>query len=136
MPVQSNVGIQNNGTVVWDGTTHRHKDIRPFVRFGFVFEVIAALAADVVFKFQAAPADEGSNCNPGAFEDVQTVAICSDDNFVAGDAEVTIPAGTPIGTTCAVTLPCRPGAFIRTATVSGAEAADVRIVLIRQGPRF
>jgi hypothetical protein len=130
-----NVGIQNVGTVAWNGAAGRAFDIRPFVRFGWAFEVIAALGADTVFKVQSSPASEADPCVPsGVWTDVEAVSLC-DAPAEAGDiATVTIPAGTPVGTVCAGTIPCRPDAFVRIQGVSG-EVADVLAVLIRQGPK-
>jgi hypothetical protein len=135
MPVQSNIGIQNPGTIAYNGTgtSGPAADIRGYVRFGWTFEVVGDLGTDAVFTIQSAPPSEEDNCVPGAFTDVQTIPICSDENFVAGDATVTIPADTPGGTICAVTIPCRPGAFVRL-TIPVANAA-VNAVLGRQGPR-
>lgn len=130
--MNSNPGIQNNATVAWDGTTYRPGDISKHVNFGWSFEVIAALAADVVFTVQSAPPSAGDPCVPGAFANVPRVAICMSP-LVAGTASFTIPAGTPVGTVCAGTIPCRPDKFVRLQSAS-AEAADVRAVLIRQGP--
>lgn len=130
--MNSNPGIQNNATVAWDGTTHRPGDISKHVNFGWSFEVIAALGADTIFKVQSAPPSVGDPCVPGAWTDVQRVPVCMSP-LVAGVAQFTLPAGTPIGTVCAGTIPCRPDKFVRLQSVSG-EPADVRAVLIRQGP--
>jgi hypothetical protein len=129
-----NVGIQNVATVAWDGTTHRGADIRGFVRFGWTFEVIAALGADTIFKVQSAPPSAGDDCVAGAYTDVEAISICDHIAEPGELAQITIPAGTPIGTICAATIPCRPNAFVKLASVSG-ENADVRAVLIRQGPK-
>jgi hypothetical protein len=131
--MNSNPGIQNNATVAWDGTTYFAKDISKHVHFGWSFEVIAALGADTIFKVQSAPPSAGDPCVPGAWTDVPVVPICQAPVNPAPDAEFVIPAGTPVGTVCAGTIPCRPDKFVRLQTVSG-EVADVRAVLIRQGP--
>lgn len=131
--MNSNVGIQNVGTVAWDGVTARGYDIRKYVRFGWSFEVIGAIAADAVFNIQSAPPSEGDNCVPGAWVAVPDVAICDRPAVPAAQAIVTIPAGTPIGTVCAGTIPCRPDAFVRVNPAAGT-TANVRAVLIRQGP--
>ena len=130
--MNSNPGIQNNGTLAWDGTTAAAKDITKYVHFGWVFEVVGAIAADAVFKVQSAPASAGNPCVPGAFTDVPAVGIC-EAPAQGALAQVTIPAGTPVGTTCAVAVHCRPDQFVRLASVSGT-VANVRAVLIRQGP--
>jgi hypothetical protein len=128
-----NVGMQNVGTVAWDGTTGRAYDIRKFVRFGWSFEVIAALAADTVFKVEAAPPSDADPCVPGTFVDVPEISICSRPAEPGAQSLITLPAGTPVGTVCAGTIPCRPNAFVRLVAVSG-DTADVRAVLTRQGP--
>lgn len=131
--MNTNPGIQNNATVAWNGTTARPMDIRKYVNFGWSFEVIAALGADTVFKVQAAPPSPGDPCVPGTFADVEAITICQAPVQDGALATFTIPAGTPVGTVCAGTIPCRPGAFVRLAAVSG-ETADVLAVGIRQGP--
>lgn len=128
-----NVGIQNVGSVAWDGLVSRPYDIRKFVRFGWSFEVIAPLAADTVFKVEAAPASAADPCVPGAFADVPEVSICDRPAIPAATSTITLPAGTAVGTICAGTIPCRPNAFVRLTPVSG-DTADVRAVMIRQGP--
>lgn len=131
--MNSNVGIQNVGTIAWDGTTSYPADIRKFVRFGWSFEVADAIATDAVFNIEAAPASDADNCAPGTFVPVPEISIC-DRPAVAGDqATVTIPAGTPVGTICAGTIPCRANAFVRITSASGT-TANVRAVLVRQGP--
>lgn len=130
--MNSNPGIQNTAKLVWDGTTHREMDISKYVNFGWAFEVIAALGADTVFKVQSAPPSAGDPCVPGAWTDVPVISICQGP-IVAGPATFTLPAGTPVGTICSGTVPCRPAKFVRLQTVSG-EAADVRVVGLRQGP--
>jgi hypothetical protein len=131
--MNSNPGIQNVATVAWNGTASRPYDIRKFVRFGWSFEVIAALAADTVFKVEAAPPSDADPCVPGAWADVPEVSVCERPAEPAATSQITIPAGTPIGTICAGTIPCRPNAFVRIVPVSG-DTADVLIALVRQGP--
>lgn len=131
--MQSNVGIQNNGTISWDGTTSYPRDIRKYTRFGWVFETTAALAADAVFNVEAAPPSAADPCVPGAFVPVPEVSICDRPAVAGPQATVRIPAGTLAGVECAGTIPCRPDAFVRLTPVSG-PTADVRAVLIRNGP--
>jgi hypothetical protein len=131
--MNSNPGIQNVATIAWDGTTAAAAQLTRFTRFGWVFEVLAALAADVTLKVQAAPASAGNPCVAGAFTDVEDIAICEPALVAGSKAQFIIPAGTPIGTICSGTLHCVPNEFVKLA-VSGADAADVRAVLIRQGP--
>jgi hypothetical protein len=132
--MNSNPGIQNVASIAWDGTTYRAADIRKFVRFGWSFEVIAALAADQVFKVQTAPPSDADPCVPGTWEDVPEISICQGPVVAGTDAQFTIPAGTPVGTICSGTIPCRGLGFVRLQPVVAAEAADLRIILIRQGP--
>ena len=131
--MNTNVGIQNVATVAWTGAAARAVDIRKFVRFGWVFEVTGAIAADAVFKVQAAPPSDADPCVPGTFVDVAEISICDRPAVPGPAAQVTIPAGTPIGTICAGTIPCRPDAFVRLASVSGT-VANVLATIVRQGP--
>lgn len=131
--MQSNPGIQNTATLAFSGATARPADIRKYVRFGWSFEVIAPLAADTIFKVQAAPPSAGDPCVPGAFVDVEATPICLRPLQAGALATFTIPAGTPVGTVCSGTIPCVPNAFVRLAAVSG-DTADIIATLIRQGP--
>lgn len=133
--MNSNVGVQHQAVVAWTGAAAIARDLRRHARFGFVFEVTGAIAVDAVFGFEAAPASDADNCAPGAFADVEEIAICNwnNPNLDLGRATVTIPAGTPVGTICAGTLPCKPDAFIRPEVISGT-TANVRIVLVLDGP--
>jgi hypothetical protein len=131
--MNSNVGIQNVGSVAWDGLVTRGYDIRKFVRFGWSFEVIGAIAADAIFNVEAAPPSDADPCVAGVYAAVPEVSICDRPAVPDAQAQVTIPAGTPIGTICAGTIPCRPNAFVRVNPLSGT-TANVRVVLVRQGP--
>lgn len=131
--MNSNPGIQNVPSIAWDGTTAFAKDISKFVRFGWSFEVIAPLAADTIFKVQAAPPSAADRCLPGTFVDVEAITICQAPVAAGELAQFTLPAGTAVGTICSGTIPCRPNAFVRLAAVSG-DTADVRAILLRQGP--
>lgn len=131
--MNSNPGIQNVGTVAWSGTTAYDADIRKFVRFGWVFEVATTLVADTIFKVQAAPPSDADACAAGVFADVPEISICDKIAAPGPAAQITLPAGTPAGTICSGTIPCRPNAFVRLAAVSG-NTSSVRAVLIRQGP--
>jgi len=135
MPVQSNPAIQNVPSIAWDGTAAFSTDIRPFIRFGWSFQIAGAIAVNAVFRVQAAPPSLVNNCLPGTCVAVLAPPMC-DENLLPGAlATVTIPAGTPIGSICSATIPCRPDAFVRLAAVSGSPV-NVRAILIRQGPRF
>lgn len=131
--MNSNVGIQNEGTIAWNGTTSFARDIRKHVRFGWSFEVVTAIAVDAVFNIQSAPPSDADNCVPGAFVPVPEISICDRPAVAAEQATVIIPAGTPAGTICAGTIPCRPDAFVRLVPASG-DTANVRAVMVRQGP--
>lgn len=134
MPVQTNIAIQNVGTIGWDGTTASHMDIQKFNLFGWSFEVLTTLTADAVFNIEAAPASEADHCVPGAFVAVPEIAHCSGGAVPADQATIVIPSGTVAGTVCGGTIPCRPNKFVRVNGVSG--AANVRAVNLRQGPRI
>lgn len=131
--MNSNPGIQNNASIAWDGTNAFAKDITKHRNFGWAFEVTGVIAADAVFKVQAAPPSAGDKCVPGTFADVQAITICQAPVTPGTLATFTVPAGTPVGTLCAGTIPCRPNTFVRLASVSGT-VANVKAVLIRQGP--
>ena len=134
MPVQSNPAIQNVPMVAWDGAAARPGDVRNFVRFGWSFEVIAPIAVDAVFRVQSAPPSAADPCVPDVFTDVDEVATCQGEAVGGLFAEVTIPAGTPVGSICSGTIPCRPNAFVRLNSLSGT-TASVLAILLRQGPR-
>lgn len=132
--MNSNPGIQNVGTVAWDGTASFSADVSKFVRFGWVFQVVGALANNVIFNIQSAPPSEADPCVPGAFIPVPEVSICDQPAVPAAQATIVIPAGTAVGTICSGTIPCKPNAFVRIVPTVPADAANIRVVLIRQGP--
>jgi hypothetical protein len=131
--MNSNVGIQHSGVIAWNGTTAFPRDIRKHTRFGFVFEVVAAVTTDAVFQVQGHDPNPANNCAPGAAFDVEEVAICQQPFVPGALAQIRIPAGTPIGTICAGTIPCRPGAFVSLGAESGT-VASIRAVMILDGP--
>lgn len=123
--------IQNVPLLASMGGTNYHRDITKHIRFGFTFEVLDDLVADVVFRFESAPASAADPCVPGAWTEVDEVAICS--AVAAGTkASVTIPAGTKAGAICHATLPCRPNKFLRTKLISG--TTDVIVTWNLSGP--
>ncbi len=131
-----NVASQNQGVVAWTGTAARPIDLRHHVNYSFTFQVNAALAADTKWQFESAPPSDADPCAPGAWSPVKEVVTCmmpwgtvSNDN-----AEVVIPAGTPIGSICTGALPCKPDAFIRLAPTGG-DVGNVTVVAILGGPR-
>lgn len=130
-----NVGMQHPGLLVWTGSAAIPRDITKFNYFGFVFEVIAAITTDAVFEFRAHERDPSNPCNPLSGTPVKEIPLC-DPNITADDnAQITFPAGTPVGTICAATIPCRPGPFVSVASVSGTTNA-LRAVLVLSGPQF
>jgi len=134
MPVMSNVAIQNVGTLAWDGTTAFNADTRKHTRFAWSFEVTDTIVVDAVFNVQAAPASDADNCAPGTFANVKETPLC-DQGDASADLTITIPAGTPAGTVCGGTIPCKSGAFIRLVSASG-DTGNVRAVLVRNGPKM
>lgn len=131
-----NVGRQHPGVIAWDGTAGTPRDIRKFNYFGFVFEVTAAIAADAVFNIVYHNADPADDCVPEAASNpVAEIALCDGAAQPADQAQVTIPAGTPVGTVCSGTIPCRPGAFVALEEESG-DVANVRAVMVLSGPHI
>lgn len=124
--------IQNVPLLAWAAGAPIARDITKHIRFGFTCEVTADIATDAVFKFQSAPASVADPCIPGAWTDVEEVAICSA-VAVGTPARVIIPAGTKAGAICHFTLPCRPNKFIRIDDVSG-DTANTRITINLSGP--
>lgn len=134
MPVQVNIGIGTTGTIAWDGTTAFPMDIRKHIRFGWSIEVTGAIAADAVFNIQSAPPSDANPCVAGTWVAVPEVSICDFPAVPGAQAKITIPAGTPVGTICSGTIPCRPNAFVRLVSSAGT-TANVKVVALRQGPR-
>jgi hypothetical protein len=134
MPVQKNIAAQHTPRVLWDGTTHRHMDMRKHTVYAFSFEVTQTLVADTVFNFQAAMPSDADPCVPGTWEAIPEVAVCSSDAEPGPQASVTLPAGTVAGTVCTGTLPCRV-AYIRAQNGAGTEHANVLIAGVQSGPK-
>ncbi len=133
-----NVGLQHPAVLVWTGAVAIPRQIDRYNYFGFTFEVTGAIAADAVFKFVYHDADEVDPCLPGPANDVNVVPLCQSPAFSNPDpevAQITIPAGTPIGQLCVGTIPCRPGKFVSLAAVSGT-TANVRAVMTLSGPQI
>ena len=131
--MNSNIGVQTVATLAFATATAYSADLRRHVKFGWSFEVISTLGDDTVFSFEAAPPSDADPCVPGAWEPVEEVPTCHGVLTAGENATVTIPAGTVAGSICAGTLPCKPNAFVRLVAESG-DTADVRVVLMRQGP--
>lgn len=131
--MNSNPAISTVVARAFQGTTSYPREVRRFKDFGFSFEVVAAITVDAVFKFQAAPPSAGDPCVAGTFADIPAIPTCVGEAITPGeDAEIMIPAGTPVGTVCSVALPCR-AAFVQPVAVSGT-TASVQINHVMQGP--
>lgn len=130
--MNNNPGVQNKGLIAWDGAVSTPRRIQAWNDFGFVFETTADLVADAIFVVQFHDADTVEECTPEAGVDAPDVVIC-EAPFVSGLAELRIPAGTPEGTVCSGTVPCRLGKFVSLRHVSG--GANVQAVAMLQGPR-
>jgi hypothetical protein len=111
-------------------------DLRHHVNFGFTFEVLADLAADLVLKIQAAPPSDADHCLPGTFVDVPEVLTCASSWGAQGGptSTITIPNGTKKGSICTGTLPCKPDAFIKVVPVSGPQES-ISVVAVLGGPK-
>lgn len=133
--MNTNIAIQNVATVAWDGTTARAADIRPFTLFAWSFEVTADITTDAVFIVESADPSVADDCVPDTFSNVQDIVLCQSpgNTSTAGDATITIPAGTVAGTILGGTIHCRPAAFVRLAADSG-DTANVTAVIVRHGP--
>lgn len=130
----NNPAIQSPGVIAWDGTNAFFHDVRAFIDFGFSFEVVGALAADARFAIQFAPESDADPCVAGTPYDAPADAVCKDGLAPGAIAEVVIKAGTPVKTLCSGTVPCRPEKFVGIRHISG--GANVRVVLVRQGPKY
>lgn len=131
--MNSNVAAQNVPVLAWDGAVAYPRDIRKFVRFAWALEVTAAVAVNAVFNIQSAPPSAGNPCVPGAWIPVPEISICDIPAIPGPQASVTIPAGTPIGTICTGTIPCRPNAFVRLQG-GGGTVASIRGAMVLSGP--
>jgi hypothetical protein len=133
--MQHNIGMQHPALRIWDGAATYPRDVTRFNYFGFTAEVTGELAADAVFQIRAHDASEADPCVPGPARNVKEVPLCDRNITADTDAQVTIPAGTPVGQFCTFAIPCRPGKFVSIAAVSG-DTADVFINLNLSGPQF
>jgi hypothetical protein len=131
-----NVASQNQGLVAWDGAAATPIDLRHHVNFAFTFSTVAPIGADTVFEFERADPSQADPCVPGPWTPVLEVLTCMSQwgAVPTNHAGLIIPNGTPAGSICSGTLPCKPGAFIRAKAGAG-EPADVRIVAILGGPK-
>ena len=131
-----NVGIQNQGLIIWDGANNYARDIRRHTDFGFVFEVRGDLGADTIFKVMAHDPDPTDICAAGPAYEVPEVPICQHPAYVPADTtDILLPAGTPAGSICSATIPCRPAAFVSLSPVGGS-TSNVIATIILTGPMF
>ncbi len=128
--MQLNYGIQNASALAWDGTAATPVDVRGYNGFSFSLTATADLAADTIFKVQAAPASGADPCLPGTFADVPEVLTCvaSWGSVPGPTQEILLPAGTKKGARCTVGVPCPVGPFVQLAAVSGGTATVVGTV--------
>jgi len=132
--MQNNPAISTTGLVAWDGTTARTLPIYNHIQFGWTFEVKTTLAADAIFRFQAAPGSDADHCVPGDLAPVEAIPTCVGEVIADGTpAEIVIPSGTEAGSFCSVALPCRNGRFVALQHISGGE--NVNAVLVLHGPK-
>lgn len=136
-----NIAMQHLPLTMWTGATpavpSRMRDISTHVYFGFAAEVKTAITTDAVFTVIAADGTDANVCIPDTAFDVDAVPLCSSPAFAGTDAgveQIVIPAGTPAGTICAMSIPCRPGRYIGVRAVSG-DTAKIDINLVLSGPR-
>lgn len=130
-----NVGMQHPALLAWSGSTAILRDVSRFNYFGFTAEIIAPLTADTVFRIVAADGTDNDPCVPGTPFNVKEIPLCDKNVTGDDDALITFPAGTPVGSVCTFTIPCKPARYVGLAAVSG-ETADVRIVLNLSGPQI
>jgi hypothetical protein len=127
--MNTNLAASITATIAWDGAAATPTKIAGVSTFAWSFQTTAAIAADAVFGFQYADPSAADPCLPGPWLPVAAVATCGTD--ANGNATLTIPAGTAIGSHCSGTLPCAPGAFVRLVAVSGT-TASVKAVLLQK----
>lgn len=130
--MNNNVAIQNLPVTAWTGAAGIARDITKFTRFAWAAEVIGVIAADAIFEIQSAP-PSADPCVAGAFAAIPETVICDRPIIPAVNTRFTIPAGTPIGTICTFTIPCRPNRFLKIVAVSGTNA-NVLIGMVLSGP--
>jgi len=135
-----NTAVQHQGIVIWSAVPTNPAppvDLRRHAGFSFTFHVKADILVDAVFEFAAAPADPANPCAPLLPQyKVQEVLTCTASwgAVPMGDTAVIIPAGTPAGSICTATLPCKPDAFIQLEPASG-DTGKIEVVVTLSGPR-
>lgn len=134
--MQLNYARQNASRVAWDGGAAASIDIRHHIGFTFTFEAVQDLANETIFNVMAAPPDAVDPCIAGAWEPVPEVLTCINDWGAQPGPQATIvlPAGTPAGSLCTATLPCRPNAFLSLAAAGG-DTGSVRVTAGLHGPK-
>lgn len=130
-----NVGMQHPALLIWSGTAAFPRDITRHNYFGYTAEITEDLTEDTIFQIVAHEGTEADPCVPGAPFNVKEIPLCDPSITADTDARVMFPAGTPAGTMCSFTIPCRPARYISIAAVSG-ETENVRIALTLSGPNF
>lgn len=130
-----NVGMQHPAVLAFDGAASIFRDITRHNYFGFTAEVTADLTADTVFQIVAADGTEADPCVPDTPFNVKEIPLCDPLITPDTDAIVTFPAGTPAGTLCSFTIPCRPARYVSIAAVSG-DTDNMRVCLTLSGPNF
>jgi hypothetical protein len=131
--LQHNTAGQNLGLIAWTGAASIPREIVHHLYNSFVLETVGALAADAIFDIVAYDGTVADPCTVDiATERPVMVKPHCDYNAVATEGQVTIPAGTPVGTVITGTLACKPARFIALKHVSG--GANVRAVIVLSGP--
>jgi len=129
---------QHPSRVAWDGAAPASIDIRKFNDFDWTFEVVMDLANDTIFNVMSAPPSDADPCVAGTWEPVPEVLTCLAGFGIAvfpePQATIVLPAGTPAGSLCTATIPCRPNAFVSLAAGSG-DTGSVRVTAGLHGPR-
>ena len=135
-----NTSAQHQAVLAWGVASAANVqpavDLRRHAAFSFTFEVFEDVVNEAVFQFGSAPPSADDPCVPDPlFVAVNDVVMCSASwGFVPPRTEIVIPAGTPAGSYCTATLPCKPDAFINVQPVSG-DVGMMRVIVVLSGPR-
>ena len=129
--MQVNYAVQHSSKLAWDGAAAAPIDIRNHVGFTFSFEVMQDLGNDTIFNVMSAPPSDVDPCVPGPWEPVPEVLTCvagfsSPPPVAMPQATIVLPTGTPKGSICSATLPCRPNAFLSLGA-GGGDTGSVRV---------
>lgn len=118
---------ENDALVAWDGTAAFPREVAAGTSFGYLFEVITALAADVVIGFFAYDAQSGNACAADLATEVAEYdsPLC----WMVGTpivspvaGQIVIPSGSPVGTKVSVALRDYSKKFSGIKILSGAGA--------------